>query len=177
MEELAVEGIDGLLVGGLFVQGEEAGLPVGGELAGVDFVAEVAVDDPVDPDGGAEGGMLGGGSGDAGDDPVGVGEVKAGIEAEGHDGGGGVGCALSGDDGEFAGVVHAGGVVGGGERVDVVEVVAFDPVLELAGSVAGVFAGLKHGDDDNFDGDGGWGLGVELWQGGDGEDDGGNLHG
>ncbi|MEK6397908.1 MAG: hypothetical protein V4734_07470 [Terriglobus sp.] len=30
---------------------------------------------------------------------------------------------------------------------------AFDPVLELAGHVSGVFADFKHGDDDDFNGD------------------------
>jgi hypothetical protein len=31
---------------------------------------------------------------------------------------------------------------------------AFDPELVFAGSVAGVFAAFEHGDDNDFDGDG-----------------------
>jgi hypothetical protein len=52
-------------------------------------------------------------------------------------------------------------VVGGGEGIDLVEVIALDPVLKLAGFVAGVFADFKHGDYDYFYGDGA-GLGVRT---------------
>jgi hypothetical protein len=48
-------------------------------------------------------------------------------------------------------------VIGGGERIDLVEMIALDPVLKLAGLVAGVFADFKHGDDDDF-----YGNGVRL---------------
>lgn len=41
-----------------------------------------------------------------------------------------------------------------GERQDFVEVLAFDPVLVLAGDVAGVGAGFEHVDDYYFDLDG-----------------------
>jgi len=56
--------------------------------------------------------------------------------------------------GRFAGVIHAHGVIAGGQRKDAVEVVAFHPVLQLAGLVAGVVALFEHGDDGNLDGNG-----------------------
>ena len=50
----------GLLVGRGFAEGDVAGLPVGWDLAGVDLVGEVAVDDVVGPDGGGRGSPCGG---------------------------------------------------------------------------------------------------------------------
>ena len=94
----------GLLVGGGLAEGDVAGLPDPcGDLAGVDLVGEVAVDDPVGPDGGAEGAHGGVDAGDSGDEEVGVGEVEAGVEAESHDGGGGAGGADAGEEAEDSG--------------------------------------------------------------------------
>jgi hypothetical protein len=42
----------------------------------------------------------------------------------------------------------------GGKGIDLVEMIPFNPVLKLAGLVAGVFANFKHGDYDDFYGDG-----------------------
>jgi hypothetical protein len=56
-------------------------------------------------------------------------------------------------------------VVGGGEWVDGVEVVALDPILQFAGLVAGVLAYLKHGYYDNLYGDGARFGGGECGQG------------
>ena len=56
--------------------------------------------------------------------------------------------------GHLAVVVHAGGVIAGGKRIDLVEMIALDPVLEFAGLVAGVLADFEHGDDDDLDRDG-----------------------
>jgi hypothetical protein len=44
-------------------------------------------------------------------------------------------------------------VIAGGERNDLIEVLAFDPELVFAGRVAGVRAALEHGDDYYFDRD------------------------
>ena len=81
-------------------------------------------------------------------------EVEAGIQAEGHDGGCGVRGALAGEDGHLAARVHACSVVAGGQRINLVEMIALDPVLEFAGLIAGVLADFKHGDDDDLDLDG-----------------------
>jgi hypothetical protein len=100
-------------------------------------------------------------SGDSGDQPVGVGEVEAGVEAEGHDGGGGAGGAHAGEQAEDAGLgVEAEVVIALGEGQDLGEVLALDPVLVLAGDVAGVGADLEHGDDDDLDLDGFGGGGL-----------------
>jgi len=48
-------------------------------------------------------------------------------------------------------------VVGGGERIDLVEMIALDPVLKLAGLVACVLSDFKHGNYDDF-----YGNGVRL---------------
>jgi len=45
-------------------------------------------------------------------------------------------------------------VISGGEGKDLIEVIAFDPVLKLAGFVAGVIAYFEHGDYNDFYGDG-----------------------
>ena len=90
-----------------------------------------------------------------GDEEVGVGEIEAVIEAEGHDGGGGAGGAYAGEDAEDAGFgVETEIVVAGGEREDGVEVLTLDPVLVFAGEIAGVGALLEHVDDYDFDLDG-----------------------
>ncbi len=152
---VAEAGGAGLFVGGGFAEGNVAGGPVFWNFAGVDFVGEVAVDDVVGPDGGAEGADLRVDAADSGDEEVGVGEVEARVEAEGHDGGGGAGGAYSGEDAEDSGLgVEAEIVVARGKGQDGVEVFALDPVLVLAGSVAGVGADLEHVDDDDFDFDG-----------------------
>ena len=152
---VAEAGGAGLLVGGGLAEGDVAGLPVFGDLAGVDLVGQVAVDDPVGPDGGAERAHGGVDAGDSGDEEVGVGEVEAGVEAEGHDGGGGASGADAGEEAEDAGFgVEAEVVVALWEGQDGVEVLALDPVLVLAGDVAGVGALLEHVDDDDFDLDG-----------------------
>ena len=45
-----------------------------------------------------------------------------------------------------------------GKRKDLVEVIAFHPILEFAGAVTRVGAGFEHGHDDDFDWDR-WGFG------------------
>jgi hypothetical protein len=39
----------------------------------------------------------------------------------------------------------------GGQREDTVQMIALDPVLQLARRIAGVLADLEHGDHDNLD--------------------------
>jgi hypothetical protein len=51
-------------------------------------------------------------------------------------------------------------VVSGREWVDVVEMIAFYPILQFTGLVACVLADFKHGDDDYFDGNG-----CGVWHG------------
>src|SRR5271168_2406015 len=131
---VAETGGAGLLVWGGFAEWDVAGGPVFGDFAGVDLVGEVAVDDVVGPDGRGEGAHLRVDAADAGYEEVGVGEVEAGVEAEGHDGGGGAGGAYSGEDAEDSGFgVEAEVVVALGEGQDGREMLALDPVLEFAG--------------------------------------------
>lgn len=59
-------------------------------------------------------------------------------------------------------------MIAGGQRQDLIEVFAVDPELEFAGRVAGIFAGLEHGDNNNFYLDGfcrGRGLRVKRERG------------
>ena len=142
----------GLFIGCGLAEGDVAGLPVLRNLAGVDLMGEVAVDDVVGPDGGAEGANLRVDAADAGDEEVGVSEIEARVEAEGHDGSGGTGGADAGEDAEDSGVrVEAEIVIASGKGEDGVEVLALDPVLIFAGGVACVGANLEHVDDDYFD--------------------------
>ena len=87
-------------------------------------------------------------------------EIEARIETERHDGGCGVCRALAGEDRHLALVVHAGGVIGGGHGINLVEVIALDPVLKFAGMIAGVLADFEHGDDHDLDRDGSRGRGA-----------------
>jgi hypothetical protein len=80
-------------------------------------------------------------------------QIEARVEAERHDRGRGVGCALPGHDCQFAIGVHADIVIRGREGKDLIQMVAFDPVLEFAGLIAGIGSDLKHGYYDNFDRD------------------------
>jgi hypothetical protein len=80
-----------------------------------------------------------------------VGEVEARVEAEGHDGGGGARGAYSGEDSEDSSLwIEVEIVVASGKGEDGVEVFALNPVLVLAGGVAGVGTDLEHVDDDYF---------------------------
>ena len=45
-------------------------------------------------------------------------------------------------------------MIAGGERINLIEMIAFDPVLEFAGLIASVLADFEHGDDDDLDLDG-----------------------
>lgn len=136
--------------GGDAVEGEEAVGPGGRGFAGVDLFGEVAVNDEVGPDSGADGAVGGRDSGDAVDEPVRLAEVEARVGGEGHEVDAGLDVAGTDGDGELAavgvgadGAGHAGNV----DRAD--EMIALDPGLELAGAVAGVGADFEVDDDDD----------------------------
>jgi hypothetical protein len=65
--------------------------------------------------------------------------------------------ALASKHSHFSTVIHAHGVIAGLERENAIEVVAFDPELQLAGLIACVLADLEHRDNDDLDRDGVWG--------------------
>ncbi len=133
-----------------------AGGPVGGHLARIDLVSEIAVDHPARPRGRTQRYAVGAAARNSGNEPVGMAEVEARIESQCHDRRCRVRRSLAGENRHFAFAVHAQGMISGGERVAAVEMVALHPVLQLARSVAGVVAHLKHGDHDYLHRDGPW---------------------
>ena len=155
---------DGFFVRSGFAERDVAGGPIFRNLARVDFVGEVAVENMFGPDGGAERDVGGIAAADSGDEPIGFRKIEARIETDGHDGGGGFGGADAGEDAEDAVFVQADVVIAGGERKDLIEVLALDPELIFAWGVAGVFAAFEHGDDDDFDGNRLTGLCALGWE-------------
>src|SRR6185437_6619181 len=101
------------------------------------------------------------------DEEIGVRQIEARIETKRHHAGRRVDERCTGDHAEN-GVLFIGAqrMHATGELDDLVEVLALNPELEFAGSVAGVIAGLEGRDDDGADGPGL--LGVC----GEGEEDG-----
>ena len=82
---------------------------------------------------------------DARHDKVGMCQVEARIEPQGHDGRGSAGVTDTGDDAEDALLaIHSQSSIAGREGKRLVQVLALHPVLKLAGGVAGVGADLKH---------------------------------
>ena len=141
--------------GGLFVrrravQGNVAGGPVLGDFARVNFVGEVAIEHAIGPDGRAERNVRGIAAADARDNPVRLREIEARIEAERHHGG----CCTRGaharQHAENSVAIHAHVMISGGHGNHAIQMLAFDPQLIFAGSVAGVLAAFEHGDDDDF---------------------------
>ena len=131
----------------------EAGGPIGGDLAAVDFVAQVAVHHPFGPRRRTQRCIRGIDAGDARDDPVGLAQIETRVEPQGHDAAGGFGGPHASEHGEHSVAIHAQVWIGLRKRKDRVEMIAFHPVLQLAGTVARVGAGFEHGDDDDFDRD------------------------
>ena len=78
-------------------------------------------------------------------------QVEARVQAQGHDGGSGMRRTLAGEHRHLPQRVHAHRVIGGGERIDAIEMVALYPELQLAGSIAQVGAHLEHGHHHDFD--------------------------
>ena len=68
------------------------------------------------------------------------------------------------------------GMIAGCEGIDLVEVVAFNPVLEFAGCVAGVSALLEHGDHHNLHGNRAWFHWSRIGDGGEQEEGCENTH-
>ena len=105
------------------------------------------------PNGGAQRYIGGIASADTGDEPVSFRKVEAGVEADGHHGGRGFGRADAGQDAEDSVFVEADRMIAGGERNDLIEVLALNPKLVFARRVASVRTAFEHGDDYYFDGD------------------------
>ena len=131
----------------------EAGGPIGGDFAAVDLVAQVAIHHPFGPRGRSERCVGGIDARDARDDPVGLAQIEARVESQGHDAAGGFGGAHAREHREDSVAIHAQVVIGLGQRKDLVEMIALHPILQLARPVACVGAGFEHGHDDDFDRD------------------------
>src|SRR5262249_3938697 len=109
------------------------GGPILRNLTRVDFIAEVTVNNPTCPGGRPERDFVGTTACNSSNQPVGLAEIESRIEAKCHDGGGGMGGARASEDCHLTFPVHASGVVGGRQRIDLIKMVAFHPELELAG--------------------------------------------
>src|SRR5207342_1495950 len=72
-------------------------------------------------------------------------------ETQRHDGGGRVCGARPGEDRHLAIRVHARGMIASGQRINLVEMISFDPILEFTGLVAGILSDFEHGDDNHSD--------------------------
>ncbi len=114
-------------------------------------MGEVAVDDPFRPHRRSGRAIFGVDSGDAGHHPVGLAKIEPGIESQGHHRRRRLGGADAGAQREHAVLVHPEIAPALGKRDHAVEALSLDPVLELAGLVAGIGAALEHGDDDDLD--------------------------
>ncbi len=131
----------------------EAGGPIGGNFAAVDFVAQVAIHHPFGPCGRTQRRICGIDAGDARDDPVGLAQIEARVESERHDAAGGFGGPHASEHGKHSVAIHPQVVVGLGKRKDLVEMIALHPILQLAGAVTRVGARFEHGHDDDLDRD------------------------
>ena len=134
------------------VQWDIAGGPLRRNLPAVDLVGQIAIHYPLCPDGGAQRSIFGVGSGNAGDQPIGLAEIETRIKAEGHDGGGSSRRADPGQHSQDTLIVHAQIVKALGKGKDAVKVFAFDPILILAWSVALIGSGLKERNNHDLDG-------------------------
>ena len=145
-----------LLVRLRLVQRNISGGPLRRNLPAVNLVGQIAIHHPLRPYGGPQRNIFRVTPGNAGDQPIGLAEVETRIKAEGHDGGGRSRRAHPGQHSQDTLVVHAQVVKALGKRKDVVKVLAFDPVLVLAWSVALIGSGLKERNDHYFDGNRRW---------------------
>jgi hypothetical protein len=111
-------------------------------------VRQIAIDQIGGPGGRPDRCVLRVDPGDAGNQPVGPGQVEARVEPQRHRRGGRFGGADAGDHAQHLrpGVVEQV-VVRLREGNPLVERQPFAPQLELAGRIAGVLADLEHGDD------------------------------
>src|SRR5271168_888043 len=81
-----------------------------------------------------------------------MGEIEAWVETKSHDGCRSLRCAHAGEHAHDTLVVHAQMMKAGVEGQHTIEMGALDPILILTGKVAGIFAGLVHGNNDRLDG-------------------------
>src|SRR5271166_3313283 len=81
-----------------------------------------------------------------------MGEIEAWVETKRHNGRRSLRSADSGEYAENTMIVHAQMMKPRIEWEHAVQVSAFNPILVFAGKIAGIFAGLVHGNDDDFDG-------------------------
>ena len=82
-------------------------------------------------------------------------EIEAGIEAQRHDAGRGLGRADAGEQAEDAARIHTNRSIAGGQRIDAVKVLALNPEVKFARSIGSSTAVLPHGDDDDLHGNAG----------------------
>ena len=119
-------------------------------LAAVDLVGDVAVDHVPRPGRAADRGVRRIGARDAIEQPVGMGKIEARVQHQRHDLVGGA-HGRARDDAEHALAVSAHHVVHAGHLDRLVEMLALDPVLKLAGLVSGVRTDLESRHDDHLD--------------------------
>src|SRR6266851_3123797 len=127
-----------------------ARLPVLGNLARIDLVSQIAIDDVVGPDRRPKRPYLRVDAGDTRNEEVSMSQVEARIGAKRHDGGRRPRSANPGEDAEYAVLVHPQIVITQRKGQDSIEMLALDPVLLLAGNVARVGTLLEHVDDHDF---------------------------
>ncbi len=114
-------------------------------------MSDIAIHNPLRPDARAKRAHLRIDAADAGDQPVGMRQVKAGVVTQRHDRRSGPRCPNACDDAEHSIVIHQRIVIRGRQREAPREMLALNPVLKLAGRVAGIVTNLKHGNDHHFD--------------------------
>ena len=99
-------------------------------------MSQIAIHHPLCPRGRTKRSILGIGSCNAGDQPIGLAEIKTRIKTERHDGCGRSRSAYAGEHSHDTLIVHAQIVVALRKGINVAQVFAFYPVLVLAGRIA-----------------------------------------
>src|SRR6516164_11164841 len=98
LNTIGIEWLGGPLIRARTSQGDVAGRPASWNLSGIDLIREITVDHEFGPSSRSDAGFVGIDSGNRGDNPIGLGEIKPWVHAEAHYRGGGMGFALTGDD-------------------------------------------------------------------------------
>ena len=141
----------GRIVGELGTAGEESSIPIIGHFPGVNFVAQISVDQVRGPRNRTNGSILWVNTGDTGHHPVGVREIESWIEAEGHGGRCRLSRTYARDHAEhlsFWVVIKV--VVRLRKRYALIEIAAFLPQLKFTRGIPFILANFKHRHDDNF---------------------------
>ena len=113
-------------------------------------MGEVAVDHPVRPGGGSECHVRGISTRNARHDEVRLAEIEARVESQSHDRRGGSRRTDARADAQHALLVHAKIAIAGGKGKDLIEFLAFHPMLKFAGKIARVGTALEQRDDNYF---------------------------